>query len=116
MIGTHQDTEQWDNRQLGASAEHVRVAPDSDEDLLDDALGMQLISIRLQKKLIRDLKKIADCQGVGYQPLIRDLLNRFVQSEMRRMLKQRLQDLEQREEEAAAQSTVSVNQFIEQTR
>ena len=110
------NADQWDNRQLGASAEHVSRAPESDEDLLDDALGMQLISIRLQKKLIRDLKKIADCQGVGYQPLIRDLLNRFVQSEQRRMLGEKLNELRQQERESARQSTEAVNQFVRQPR
>lgn len=112
MTATLNDAAQWDNRKLGASAEHVALAPESDEDLLDDALGMQLISIRLQKKLIRDLKKIANCQGVGYQPLIRDLLNRFVQSEQRRMLNEQLNGLQKQERESASQSTESVNEFF----
>jgi hypothetical protein len=110
------DTDQWDDRQLGASAEHVRVAPESDEDFLDSALGMQLISIRLQKQLIRDLKEIAVCQGVGYQPLIRDLLIRFVQSERQGMLTQQLNDLQKQEQESAKHSSVAVNQFIERLR
>lgn len=49
---------------------------------IDEALGLQMISIRLQRPLIHHLKMIAEYHGVGYQPLIRDLLNRFVKSEL----------------------------------
>ena len=50
---------------------------------IDNALGLQLISIRLQHDLINKLKMIAERHQVGYQPLIRDLLNRFATSEIR---------------------------------
>ena len=47
---------------------------------------MQMISIRLQKKLIEDLKAIAAHNGIGYQPLVRQLLTRFVISEFKKMV------------------------------
>ena len=49
---------------------------------LDDALDLKLISIRLQKTLIDQLKLVARYHGIGYQPLIRDILNRFTGHEL----------------------------------
>ncbi len=42
---------------------------------------MQMISIRLHKELIEDFKKIAEFRGIGYQPLMRDALQRFAAAE-----------------------------------
>lgn len=111
MKFTDQDIEKWENKELGADADFVRVASEFDEQALDDALGMQLISIRLQRKLIADLKRIAGHYEIGYQPMIRDLLNRFVNSELKLMLKKEIEELEQAE--ADAESTEPVNQFME---
>jgi predicted DNA binding CopG/RHH family protein len=41
-------------------------------------LGLQSISIRLQKELIEDLKLLAKEMGIGYQPYIRQLLTQHV--------------------------------------
>jgi len=71
-------TEAWENRDLGASAEHVGVASAEHEVALDRALDLQSISIRLPKQLIDQYKLIAHFHGVGYQPLMRDILARFV--------------------------------------
>ena len=62
------------------------AAPAEELAALDDALDLQLVSIRLQKQLISDLKAIAEYHKIGYQPLVRDLLNRFVTSEKRRIV------------------------------
>lgn len=59
------------------------AATDEQTAQIDNALGLQLISIRLQHDLITKLKMIAEHHQVGYQPLIRDLLNRFAASEIR---------------------------------
>ena len=40
------DAELWESRQLGASAEHVRVVSDEEEKEIDAGLGVELISIR----------------------------------------------------------------------
>lgn len=68
----------WESRELGASPEHVRVVSETEASEIDDVMELQLISIRLQKQLIEDLKLIAKQEGIGYQPLIRQALTRFV--------------------------------------
>ena len=81
------DTEQaWDSRTLGADAEFVGVADVSHEQVLEEALDLQAISIRLSKDLIRNYKLIAEFHGVGYQPLMRDVLQRFVPEELKHIL------------------------------
>lgn len=108
MKFTDQDIKEWEEGELGKSAEHVRVSNDTKN--LDDALSMQLISIRLQKELITNLKFIASHYSIGYQPMVRDLLNRFVNSEMKLILKEELQKLEKAATEA--ESTEPVNKFM----
>jgi predicted DNA binding CopG/RHH family protein len=76
----------WDERKLGAQAEFVGVAATSHEEALQEALEMQAISIRLPKSLVRNYKLIADFHGVGYQPLMRDVLQRFVAPELQHIL------------------------------
>jgi len=66
--------------------EVVRETPEMAK-ALDDALELQLISVRLQKSLIDGLKLIAKANGIGYQPLMRQVLNRFVDSELRRLVR-----------------------------
>ena len=83
-------TQAWDNRALGAEAEFVGVADASHEQALDEALELQAISIRLPKDLIRDFKLIAAFHGVGYQPLMRDVLQRFVPSELEHILQTKI--------------------------
>jgi len=76
-ISRKPDTEKWERRELGASAAHaVASAPEKNE-AVDSALGLQLISIRLQSDLIEELREIAREEGLGYQPLIRNVLTRF---------------------------------------
>lgn len=73
----------WENGKLGRSEDHVVVASDEDEAALDQAVCLKPISIRLHKSLINDLKLIAQHHGIGYQPLMRDALNRFARFELR---------------------------------
>mgnify|MGYP006435635903 CR=1 FL=1 len=84
----------WDARELGASEEHAQVASGIDESTIDAALELHPISIRLQKSLVEDLKHIAKIHGLGYQPLIRQVLTRFVESEKKRILKETRNQLE----------------------
>jgi len=109
MEFTTKDIGAWETGELGASSDSVAVS--SDSVALDEALGMQLISIRLQKKLINDLKRIAGHHGIGYQPMIRDLLNRFVNSELKLILNDELRQLDQALSEI--ESTEPVRQFME---
>ncbi|MER2474391.1 hypothetical protein [Photorhabdus laumondii] len=78
--------EAWENSEFGCSEAHVKVSDDVTEDLINEALELQPISIRLNRSLIEDLKMIADLNGLGYQPLIRQVLNRFADSEKKRVL------------------------------
>lgn len=81
-------TEAWDNRALGADEAHVAVAGQDHETALDDALGLQSISIRLPKQLINQYKLIAHFHGVGYQPLMRDVMARFVPNALKEILEE----------------------------
>lgn len=78
--------EAWESGKLGESAEHVRVVSLEIEAGIDAALGMQAISIRLPRQLIEAYKLIASHHGVGYQPLMRDILQRFVPEGLREVL------------------------------
>ncbi|MGY5797065.1 hypothetical protein [Rheinheimera faecalis] len=75
--------EKWDVGTYGASAESVEIAEVSPEleAQFDKASAMTLISIRLQDDLINELKEIASIYKIGYQPMIRQLLHRFVVAE-----------------------------------
>ncbi len=55
--------------------------------LVDKALGLQMISIRLPVRLIEQLKVIAMHRGIGYQPLMRDVLGRFARGELIQVLR-----------------------------
>ena len=86
--------EAWDSGQLGQDSEHAKVA-ETDEQFereIDNALELQLISIRLQKSLIEDFKQIASMNGIGYQPLMRQILKRFVDAEKKKILREAATD------------------------
>ena len=90
IVGT---PEAWEDGSLGQDEEFVRVSKDVDDAALNDAAGLQPISIRLQKSLIEDFKMIAEINGIGYQPLIRQVLKRFADSEKRRILREKSADM-----------------------
>lgn len=71
--------------------------------------NLQLISIRLPKDLIDDLKLIAKDQSMGYQALTREVLKRFVAAEKRAMYRDLLkshEDLQRKYLEAMAELEV----------
>jgi predicted DNA binding CopG/RHH family protein len=90
----------------------VSVVPPEEEAAIEEALELQMISIRLQKSLITQLKVIADFHEVGYQPLIRDLLNRFVRSELQiilgEMIKQKKEQLQKLQEDTGSESQSNI--------
>ena len=79
-------TEAWDDRTLGADESFVQVAEPAHRVALDEALGLQSISIRLPQDLIRQYKLIAQYRGVGYQPLMRDVMARFVPNALKEIM------------------------------
>lgn len=72
--------ELWESGKLGRSVEHIKVVSEEEEKAIDEALGLQLISIRLNKSLIEQLKRLAQLEGIGYQPLIRQVLTRYARA------------------------------------
>jgi predicted DNA binding CopG/RHH family protein len=47
---------------------------------MDDALGLEKVTIRLQKELVEEFKMIAKEEGLGYQPLIRQVLTNYLRT------------------------------------
>lgn len=94
------NVEIWESGDLGRSEEFVRKSTYSGSKI-DDQLELQMISIRLQKNLIEDLKDIAMLNGIGYQPLIKQILNRFVDAEKKKILREKaLEQLEHQDSES----------------
>ena len=84
----------WESGDLGMDERFVQVDKELDNGLIDDALELQMISIRLQKSLIEDFKMIAKINGIGYQPLIRQILKRFADCEKKKLLREVSEELE----------------------
>lgn len=60
------ETNKWETGELGNSVAHAKVVPEELELEMDEALGLQLVSVRLQKSLIKDLKELAVKEGLGW--------------------------------------------------
>ncbi|MBI4755008.1 MAG: hypothetical protein HY778_06200 [Betaproteobacteria bacterium] len=96
--------EAWDERDLGADEDFVAVAEDITEDVIEEAAGTKMISIRLQKSVIEDFKLIASLNGtIGYQTLMKQILHRFVDCEKKRLFRE-LATEKVKEQEAAQKS------------
>ncbi len=80
ILGTD---EAWETDVLGNDAKFAKAASIDVTNQIDDALCLQSISIRLEKRLVDSFKLLGDFHGVGYQPLMRDALNRFAAYEMK---------------------------------
>lgn len=68
----------WDEGSLGDDEAYVAVAPSHIEAAVEESMGMQAVSIRLPREMIAAYKLIAAHHGIGYQPLMRDILQRFI--------------------------------------
>ena len=97
-------TEQaWDDGELGADAKHARVASSDRTQAVDKALGLKAISIRLPESIIEDFKFLAEIEGMGYQPLMREALIRFATSESKRQMRNYASALRERGEAEPAE-------------
>lgn len=76
----------WENGKLGTDEDYVVAASSKEELSIDAAIELKPISIRMPVDLISMLKLIAGHHGIGYQPMIRDVLTRFVRAEAREIL------------------------------
>jgi hypothetical protein len=93
--------ENWENGALGLTPEHARRVAGEETAAIEKATGqnMQLISMRLSQELLAVLKEIAKYRGIGYQPMIRDLLGRWAAGEIKTILNERYNEAKRREEE-----------------
>jgi len=57
---------------------NVRVSTPEEEREVDEVLGLQQVTIRLQKHLVDALKELAKDEGIGYQPMVRQILTKYV--------------------------------------
>lgn len=80
--------EAWDERLLGADEHFVGVVGADNANAIDEAAGSQLISIRMQKSTIEDLKLIASLNGIGYQTLMKQVMQRFVDCEKKQLFRE----------------------------
>lgn len=81
-----EDTD-WDNGELGRNEEFARAVSLSalEQAQIDEATGLQMISIRLPVELIEAFKFIGSTQGIRYQTLMRQVLARFADAELKSM-------------------------------
>lgn len=79
--------EAWESGLLGEDPKHAVRAP-IDMSALDEAVGLKTISIRMPQILLDDLKDVAKIHGLGYQPLMKQILTRFVEAEKKRLLRE----------------------------
>ncbi len=80
--------ESWENGDLGETLDSARIVSADRTAEIQDAAGLQMISIRLPKSVIEDFKVIAQIEGVGYQPLMRIALVRFAECEAKRVMRE----------------------------
>lgn len=98
----------WESGDLGNNPKFAEVFEDDVQSQIDEALAMQPISIRLPKSLIETFKLLGQKHGLGYQPLMRRVLTRFAEAEMKLVLnefiaeRQRTVDEDEEPSEAVA--------------
>lgn len=90
--------EAWESGALGADEAFVSTF-DFDNDKVDEAFELQAISVRMRKQLISDLKVIAQHNGLGYQTLMKQILERFAQAELRKMAREFVESAEKTKSE-----------------
>ena len=72
------DTELWESRKLGVSAKHAKRSSKKHDKELDNMLGLQLCTFRIQKSLIEQLRQLSKLEGIGYQTFMRQILTQYV--------------------------------------
>lgn len=75
--GFTDNVDKWESGELGMDEDSAAIA-EIDEDEIDSALGLQLISIRLKKEMIDGFKKEAGKKGIGYQTLMKIVLFKYL--------------------------------------
>ncbi len=77
-------TGNWESGKLGLNKATAKVVSREEATAVDQSAGLNMhpISIRLPVELISQMKEIAEHHGIGYQPLIRDVIHRWAVSEL----------------------------------
>ena len=78
--------EAWESGELGNDPKFAKICDADIQSQVDEALAMQPISIRLPKSLVETFKLLGQKHGLGYQPLMRRVLARFAEAEMKLVL------------------------------
>lgn len=76
-------TEAWESGELGSDLKYAKTVDKKISAQIDEALGLQMISIRLEQDLIESFKLLGTKYDMGYQPLMREALKRFVEGEFK---------------------------------
>ena len=102
IMGT---AEAWENGSLGSDEQYVSVANEDDEAMINEALQLQPILIRLEKSTIENFKLIAqiNANGLGYQTLMRQALKRFAECEMKGILRKLAEEKRRETEEVTGE-------------
>ncbi len=100
--------EAWESGSLGRDRAHMRRASAEVEAQVDQALAMKLITMRLPIPMIEALKAVAQYYGIGYQPMVRDLIGRFIASEIPTILS----EIEHRAAAVESEKTAPVDNFV----
>jgi predicted DNA-binding ribbon-helix-helix protein len=106
----------WETGELGRSEDHVEVVSDEVCHAIDNSLALHPVSIRLEKSLIENLKLIARFRGVSYQPLVRDLLNRFARSELKQIVQEMEAEETRKDKDSSKTEVEAVSKYFERER
>lgn len=74
-----QDTaENWENGTLGCDEQFVGVVPESELQDINEALGLEKVSLLLEEELFNAYKEEATKRGLGHKTLMRVALKQFI--------------------------------------
>ena len=90
----------WESGELGNDPKFAKIFEGDIQPQVDEAIAMQPISIRLPKSLIETFKLLGQEHGLGYQPLMRRVLARFAEAEMKRVLNEHVAEQRRAVEDA----------------
>ena len=92
IIKVKNTAEAWESGELGREIKYDIAVDKKIGTQIDDALGLQMISIRLEKDLIESYKLLGTKYDLGYQPLMREALKRFVEGEFKLIASEALEN------------------------
>jgi predicted DNA binding CopG/RHH family protein len=73
-----EDDEKWDDRKLGGNSKFVEPAPDYAK-----RRASVVTTIRMNPTMVRNLKELAQKEGIPYQTVIKSVLTKYIQDKKR---------------------------------